>query len=209
MSDQPVSRDEMNEIIGGFNRSINEGIQNMMRSVFTEIGSFSTKLDTISRQQEGLSRSIESVEVKVDRRLDEISERVSKNEEQITQLNRLMFGDSRTLGSPYIRKDIDRHESEIIGLNETVRQINTDVKGLRTIFQEFNENFCQFLKRYEDDVKVVIAITNVSKRVVPPLTNGVKILLEQRWSFILPTAAAIGAAASAAIEYLKAIGLFK
>lgn len=209
MSDQPVSRAEMNEIVADFNKTVSEGLQNMIRDVFRDIGAFSTQLNNIERQQTEIKDSVKSIEDSFEEKFEKLNDRVSKNEEQILHLNRLMFGDNRTANAPYIRRDIDRHESEIIGLNETVRQINGDLKGLRSVFQELNDNFGAFLNRYETDMKVIVTVTKISKRVLPSVTSTMKILLEQRWSFIIPAAAALGAAASAAIEYFKAVGLIK
>ena len=205
MTEQPVSRKEMDEIVAGFNKVITDNIQSMIREVFTAVGTANAKFDSMMLQQGEIKNSVKEIHEKV----DGLSDRVSKNEEQILELKRAMFGDSRVASSPHIRKDIDRHESEIIGLNEVVRQMGAELVSVKKIVQEFVNEFHGFLDTYRNDMGVVIAFTKVSKHVLPSLVNALKVLLNQRWALILPTSATIGAVVSIVIEILKFFGLLQ
>ncbi len=196
-------------MISNLERTFNTNFQGMTREVYTALGQANGKFDAVISGQAEVKTSLNSFKAEISAEMSEMNDRLSKNEEQILQLNRAMFGDSRVASSPFIRKDIDRHESEIIGLNQTVRQINGDLKGVRDMLTEFLGRFNDFLIGYDADMKLVVAftkITKISKSLLPTLA---KLLTEQRWAFILPTSAAIGAMASIVIEILKALSIIQ
>lgn len=194
-------------MISNLERTFNTNFQGMTREVYTALGQANGKFDAVILGQTEMKTALNSFKAEVSADMSEMNERVSRSEEQILQLNRALFGDSRVTASPFVRKDIDRHESEIIGLNQTVRQINGDLKGVRDMLSEFVGRFNDFLLGYDADMKIVVAFTRITKLSQKAIPTIIKFMSDQRWSFILPTSAVIGAIASIVIEILKALSL--
>lgn len=139
----------------------------------------------------------------IERNLEGLTQQIAVQGEALTNMTRLIFGDSRTTQSPSIRKDIDRHEQEILELRDNIRQLTELNKETLIAIGKLTDK----VSSLESQIKPIVYLFQLIRNIPTIIWDKYKEVTANRWVRILIPVA--GTLLAILIEYLRSIGVFQ
>lgn len=169
---------------------VNRRVEDGVKEIYITKGKMDAFLEFGEKQIAGIAKS-----------LDALTQQIAEQREALTNITRLIFGDSRTQKSPNIRSDLDRHEIELIEVRENIDKLTELNKGILVSIEKLSDN----VSALEAEMRPFLYASKLMQYIPRLIWDKSKEVIGNRW--VRALVPIVSFLIALLIEYLKSIGV--